>query len=119
MKEERVLFPYIRALAESIAANQPPPPDMFGTVQNPIRMMEIEHQAAGESMQSIRELTFDYRPPADACGTYRLVLRELEAFEKDLHQHVHLENHVLFPRAVELEEQGVLTTRGLKCGSES
>lgn len=119
VKEERVLFPYVRALAEAMAHGTPPPPDMFGTVQNPIRMMEIEHQEAGDGIDVIRELTHGYETPADACATYALVLGELEAFEKDLHVHVHLENNVLFPKAVELEEKAELMARGLKCGRES
>ena len=87
---------------------------MFGTVQNPIRMMEIEHQEVGEGMAAIRALTDGYVPPADGCHTYRLVFQELEAFEKDLHRHVHLENNVLFPKAVELEEKVELKARELK-----
>src|SRR5688572_22577295 len=114
MKEEQVLFPYIRALADAARSGGPPPPDMFGTVQNPIRMMEIEHQEAGDALAAIRELTCGYQPPEDACGTYRLVLEELKAFEFDLQTHVHLENNVLFPRAVELESKMEHTTRGLK-----
>ena len=119
VKEERVLFPYIRALADAVSHGTPPPPDMFGTVQNPIRMMEIEHQDAGDGIAAIRELTHGYETPADACATYSMAMRELEAFEKDLHVHVHLENNVLFPRAVELEEKAELMARGLKCGRES
>jgi regulator of cell morphogenesis and NO signaling len=114
VKEEQVLFPYIRALADAVRSDGPPPPDMFGTVQNPIRMMEIEHQEAGDGLASIRELTSGYQPPDDACGTYRLALEELEAFERDLHTHVHLENNVLFPKAVELESKIEHATRGLK-----
>jgi regulator of cell morphogenesis and NO signaling len=116
IKEERVLFPYILALDDAVSHNGPPPPDMFGTVQNPIRMMEMEHEEAGDGIASIRDLTHGYRPPDDACSTYLTVLRELEAFEKDLHVHVHLENNVLFPKAVELEEKSELLARGLKCG---
>ena len=119
VKEERVLFPYIRALSDAVAHGAPPPPDMFGTVQNPIRMMEIEHQEAGEGIEAIHDLTHGYQAPDDACGTYQMVLQELEAFEKDLHVHVHLENNVLFPRAVELEEKAELMARGLKCQQKS
>ena len=115
VKEEQVLFPHIRALAAADRAGGPPPPDIFGTIQNPIRMMEIEHQEAGDGIEAIRELSGNYLPPADACETYRLVLKELEAFEQDLHTHVHLENNVLFPKAVELEEKVERATRGLKC----
>lgn len=115
IKEEQVLFPHIRALAAADVAGGPPPPDMFGTVQNPIRMMEVEHQEAGNGVSIIRELSGNYVPPADACETYRLVLEELDAFAQDLHTHVHLENNVLFPKAVELEAKVERTTRGLPC----
>jgi regulator of cell morphogenesis and NO signaling len=115
VKEEQVLFPHIRALAEAVRSGGPPPPDMFGTVQNPIRMMEIEHEVVGDALASIRSLTGGYQPPADACPTYRLVLEELVAFERDLDAHVHLEDRVLFPKAVELESALEHATRGLKC----
>jgi regulator of cell morphogenesis and NO signaling len=105
VKEEQVLFPYIRGLAEAVQSGAPPPPDMFGTVQNPIRMMEIEHQHVGDELAAIRRLSSGYEPPQDACATYRLVYTELGEFERDLHRHVHLENNVLFPRAVALEAQ--------------
>lgn len=114
VKEEQVLFPYIRALAEAVRTEGPLPPDMFGTVQNPIRMMEIEHQEAGDGLAAIRELSGNYLPPDDACGTFRLIYRELEAFERDLRRHVHLENNVLFPKAVELESKAELMAHGLK-----
>lgn len=114
VKEEVVLFPYIAALWEAVQHEGPVPPDMFGTIQNPIRMMEIEHDEAGSRMKRIRQLTHDYAVPADACHTYRLVLGELDAFEQDLVRHVALEDHVLFPQAVRLEEQTELMARGLK-----
>ena len=114
VKEEAVLFPYIASLCEAVHHQAPVPPDMFGTIQNPIRMMEIEHDEAGRHMRTIRQLTHEYAVPADACHTYRLVLGELDAFEKDLACHVALEDHVLFPKAVSLEEQAELISRGLK-----
>jgi len=101
MKEERVLFPYIRELAT--AGRRAPAESPFGSVENPIRMMEREHRDAGDELRVIRELADDYVPPADACATYRVCFAQLAAFEQDLHRHVHLENNVLFPRAIELE----------------
>jgi regulator of cell morphogenesis and NO signaling len=102
-KEERVLFPYITRLAEAARSGQPMPAAPFGTVANPIRMMEVEHKAAGDLMAAIRELSGDFAPPPDACTTYGVTYKELEEFEADLHRHVHLENNVLFPKALELE----------------
>jgi len=103
LKEERVLFPYIRQLAMTAPGHLPPSP--FGTVQNPVRMMEREHQQAGDEMQVIRDLTSGYATPADGCSTYRVCFAELAQFERDLHRHVHLENNVLFPKAIEVERE--------------
>lgn len=103
-KEEQVLFPFIRGLAAA-KTGAPPPPNMFGSVQNPIRMMEAEHQSAGNELFVIRELTGDYRVPDDGCATYRITFQELAAFDDDLRLHIHLENNVLFPMAVRLEEE--------------
>ncbi|WP_236612890.1 hemerythrin domain-containing protein [Cesiribacter andamanensis] len=77
----------------------------FGTVRNPIRMMEQEHESAGEGLEKIREITDNYTLPADACTTYRLAFQALQDFEADLHQHIHLENNILFPKALMLEEE--------------
>ena len=104
-KEEHALFPFIKALARSKEAGQPVTPPPFGSVQNPIRMMEAEHQVAGDEMRSIRELSGGYTPPEDACTTYRITYQELRDFEVDLHQHVHLENNILFPKAILLESE--------------
>ena len=98
-KEEDVLFPYISRLAEAAEAGREPPYAPFGPVDNPIRMMEAEHDAAGTAMALIRELTDGYTPPEHACATYRICFKELEEFERNLHEHVHLENNILFPRA--------------------
>lgn len=103
MKEEHVLFPYIRELATRSADR--PGPSPFGTVEHPIRMMEREHGEAGDDLRHIRALTNGYTPPADGCATYRLAFAELAHFERDLHRHVHLENDILFPKAVALEQR--------------
>jgi len=102
-KEEHLLFPYIEALAAAAKTGGPLPPSPFGTILNPIRVMEQDHREAGDHMSHIRVWSQSYTPPADACRTYRLCYEALAQFEADLHQHVHLENHVLFPRAVALE----------------
>ena len=115
VKEERVRFPHIRALAEAVRSGGPPPPDMFGTIQNPIRMGETEHEMVGDALAAIRGLTGGFQPPPDACPTYCLVLEEIAAFERDCDAHVHLENHVLFPETVELESTLEHATRGMKC----
>jgi regulator of cell morphogenesis and NO signaling len=101
-KEEQILFPYVRELVGQRGGVGVSP---FGTVENPIRMMECEHREAADALRLIRELTNGYTPPADGCTTYRVCMAELGHFERDLHRHVHLENNVLFPRAVELEQR--------------
>jgi regulator of cell morphogenesis and NO signaling len=98
-KEESVLFPYIAALAEAVRRGTAPPCAPFGSIDNPIRMMEADHETAGNAMSWIRTLTNDFTPPSDACPTWRVCLQELEAFERDLHTHVHLENNILFLKA--------------------
>ena len=104
-KEERILFPYIKQLVEAKKEGIKPEKPEFGEAANPIAMMEEEHDEAGGSMAKIRKLSNDFAPPADACTTYRLLYQNLEGFEKDLHKHVHLENNILFPKALELEKQ--------------
>jgi regulator of cell morphogenesis and NO signaling len=104
MKEEEVLFPYIKRLSEASERHHPSPAAPFGTVGNPIRMMESEHEEAGEAMASIRRLSRDFHPPEAACNTYRVLYKLLEEFESDLHRHVHLENNILHPRALALEQ---------------
>ena len=98
-KEECVLFPYIADIADAGREGRPIPPAPFGTIDNPIRMMEHEHESAGAAMAQIRELTSGYEVPPDGCTTYRVALQQLAEFERDLHAHVHLENNILFPRA--------------------
>lgn len=103
VKEERVLFPYITALDAALAAGKPAPVPMFGTVRNPIRMMSLEHDTAGELLRELRHITNEYALPADACGSFRALYQGLQELEADLHQHIHLENNLLFPRAIALE----------------
>jgi regulator of cell morphogenesis and NO signaling len=104
-KEEQVLFPYISALAKAHAENHAAPFASFGTVNNPVRRMMMEHDAVGEMLRDLRNVTSNYTAPSDGCISYRTLYEALGAFEKDLHQHIHLENNILFPRAVALEAQ--------------
>jgi regulator of cell morphogenesis and NO signaling len=103
-KEEAMLFPYITNLERNLATCGPRSLGCFGAVRNPIRVMMAEHDAAGEILARIRALSHDYTPPEGACPTYRGFYQGLAEFESDLHRHVHLENNVLFPRAIEMEE---------------
>lgn len=103
-KEETILFHIIRYLVDCKKFNERPKMSGFKTVRNPIDMMEAEHTNAGGAMEKIRELTNNFTLPADACNTFKLTYKELEDFEKDLHIHVHLENNILFPKAIKLED---------------
>ena len=102
-KEEQILFPYIVNIEQAANQKRSAPFAPFGTVKNPIRMMMMEHDTAGEILRELRALTSDYKVPADACISYQTLYQALENFEKDLHQHIHLENNILFPKALELE----------------
>lgn len=102
-KEEAVLFPYITKLERAAKSGSDRPRGCFGTIQNPIAMMVSEHDSAGSLLAEIRQLSHQFTPPAGACPTYRAYYAGLKEFEQDLHQHVHLENNVLFPRAIHLE----------------
>jgi regulator of cell morphogenesis and NO signaling len=104
-KEEQVLFPYIVKLSQAVSGKQSAPFAPFGTVSNPVRMMMVEHDSAGRILCELRQATSDYATPPDACISYKTLYNALEEFEKDLHQHIHLENNILFPRAIELEAQ--------------
>lgn len=104
MKEERMLFPYIAALEDAVTSRLPLPCPPFGAVKNPVRMMMLEHDQAGDELREMREMTSAYNPPPDACASYRVLYQDLLRFQQDLHEHIHLENNLLFPRAIELEE---------------
>ena len=103
-KEEAVLFPYIADLEQSMSNGTPKPHSCFGTVANPIAMMTQEHDAAGTRLAEIHRLSGNFTTPADACPTFHAFYDGLKEFEQDLHQHIHLENNIYFPRAINLEE---------------
>lgn len=103
-KEELILFPFIKRLVKAEQANEPAPKVHFGSVDNPIKMMEEEHDEAGEIMRKIAALSDNYTPPQGACNTYRAFYSKLQEFEDDLHRHIHLENNILFPKASKLEK---------------
>lgn len=104
MKEEQILFPFIVRMEEATLEKHAVIPPPFGTVQNPIRMMVSEHDGAGEILAQLRKVTTNYKVPEDACTSFRTLYSGLLEFEADLHQHIHLENNILFPRAVRMEE---------------
>lgn len=98
LREEQVLFPYVRGLATGSRGRAP-----FPSVQMPIRMMDAQHEVAGDLLKRLRAQTHGYVAPAHACGTWRALWESLATLELDLHQHIHLESNVLFPRAVAAE----------------
>lgn len=105
-KEEQILFPYVKELVKAEKENiSPQDQPQFGTAANPVAMMEAEHEEAGGIMEEIQNLSNDFTPPEDACATYRVLFQNLEGFRDDLHKHVHLENNILFPKALKLEKE--------------
>ena len=101
MKEEQILFPMIRQLETATAV----PAFHCGSVANPIRQMEYEHDSAGDALATMEHATDGYQPPDWACNTYRAMLDGLAQLQRDLHQHIHKENNVLFPKAIRLEAE--------------
>ena len=104
-KEEMILFPFIRKMTKAKLENTKVDAAHFGTVKNPIQMMMNEHTVEGNRFRKIEELSNNYTPPLDACNTYRVSFALLKEFEQDLHLHIHLENNILFPRAIEIEKE--------------
>lgn len=104
-KEEQILFPFIGQLVDikkgKTTFNKP----SFGSVINPINMMEHEHESAGDIFKEIAKLTNNYTPPVEACNTFKALYAKLEEFEQDLHKHIHLENNILHPKAIKLEKE--------------
>jgi regulator of cell morphogenesis and NO signaling len=113
-KEEGLLFPYISELEQAGRFSRRPPEPVFGTIQNPIAAMIMEHEASEQALETLRETTQNYAVPQDACPSLKTLYEALPAFAVDLKQHIHLENDILFPRAVELE--GKLTDRSKQAG---
>ena len=104
-KEELILFPYIKAMEEARNNHYPLSQPHFGHIDNPIHLMEDEHDTEGERFRRISELSNAYSPPSDGCQTYKVAFAMLKEFEEDLHTHIHLENNILFPKAIELYNQ--------------
>ena len=102
-KEETILFPYVRQMMETKQGNGNMDKPHFGTIQNPIQMMMHEHDTEGERFKQIEALTNNYTPPQDARSTYQVTFALLKEFQDDLHLHIHLENNILFPKAIALE----------------
>ena len=105
MKEENVLFPYLIRMEAALEEGREAPPAMFGSVEVPISRMLADHEDAGALATQIRNLSQNFRPPDEACTAYCALYKGLEEFERDLHQHVHLENNILFPRALDMERR--------------
>ena len=99
-KEEMILFPFVRKIVKAVNAETP-----FGSVESPIRVMMHEHEVEGDRFRTIASLSNNYTPPDYACNTYKVSYALLKEFEADLHLHIHLENNILFPKALELEQR--------------
>jgi regulator of cell morphogenesis and NO signaling len=103
-KEELILFPFIKKMIAAKQKGENVEKPHFGSVENPVAMMKHEHTVEGDRFVKIAALTSNYQFPEDSCGTYQVTFKMLEDFEKDLHTHIHLENNILFPKAIELEK---------------
>lgn len=120
LKEEQVLFPYIAGVEHAQSAGLEPPVSIFGSLANPVTAMVDDHEEAGAMLKRLRELSSNYTPPMGACPSYQGLLHGLADFEKDMHQHVHLENNILFPRAMAAQPgdaTGASTCRPTGCSA--
>src|SRR3546814_14115440 len=99
-KEERIRFPAIKAMI-----NSGEPGQMAIGIEGPVHMMESEHDSAGDELKALRKLTRNYELPADACNSYTYLFDKIKEFENDLFQHIHLENNILFPKYLKLENE--------------
>lgn len=105
VKEETIVFPFIKGLLLNEKTGKNSPAKAFDSIQTPTQMMELEHEQAGDDLAEIRNLTRDYTLPEDACTSYTVLFKKLQQFENDLFNHVHLENNILFPKAIALEKK--------------
>jgi regulator of cell morphogenesis and NO signaling len=105
IKEEKILFPFIKELAQVYNTGGMLPSADFGKISIPIQVMESEHEQVGGDFETIRGLTTNYQLPLDACTSYTILFKKLEEYENDLHRHVHLENNILFPKAIQIEKE--------------
>lgn len=105
IKEETILFPYVKQLVSSKHNGNLLPGKSFNTIKSPISMMEQDHEVVGNKLDQIRKLSNNFSLPEDACASYSYLYKTFEEFENDLHIHVHLENNILFPKALELEKK--------------
>lgn len=103
-KEEQVLFPYAKTLLWNRSANTTPSRPFFDTITNPLSVMNAEHDRVGEIIHRLRVITNDYTPPDDACNSHLVMLDMLKELDANLIQHIHLENNILFPKIVGLEQ---------------
>lgn len=107
-KEELILFPFIRQIFQATPGIPRSGPLVHVGIEAPIRMMEQEHESAGQLLKHIRELTSDFQLPQNSCGSYRVTFSMLREFEEDLHQHIHLENNILFPKSLEQARRSII-----------
>lgn len=105
IKEEKVLFPYIKNLAAANRNNTDAVPTSFDTITGPLQIMEADHEAAGELLEELRNTTNNYSAPADACNSFTMLYMKLKELDEDLHQHIHLENNILSKKALKLEKE--------------
>ena len=102
-KEEQILFPLIKQIESHVKQGGPEPNVHCGNIANPINQMEYEHEVAGSLLAEIQKTTSGYNPPSDACESFKALYDGLRELEDNLHEHIHLENNILFPKAVKLE----------------
>ena len=104
-KEELMVFPFIKKMVKAKEEGTKVAAPNFESIQFPIQAMMDEHTNEGDRFRLIEALSDNYTPPADGCNTYRVTFALLKEFEQDLHLHIHLENNILFPKAIELEKE--------------